>query len=277
MKNIFLTLPLILLQIGGCGGGGSHYTAEELPQAAYEVSAERSVADMASAESTVSPVPSQKKIIKSGNMGIQVAALGEARSRVDSLVGVYGAYYASENYNDSYNANLTLTIRVPGERFDSFLSALEAGKGKTLYKNISARDVSEEYLDVETRLANKRSYLDRYREILRRATTIKEILEVEEHIRKLEEEIESAEGRLRYLDNQVGYSTLELTLSTEYKYTPPEEERFGQRLIRALATGWQGIVHFFLGLLYIWPFLLIVGGVGVWFGWKRRQKKLRDK
>ena len=143
-----------------------------------------------------------------------------------------------------------------------------------LYKNISARDVGEEYLDTETRLANKRGYLERYREILRRATTIKEILEGEQYIRQIEEEIESAQGRLRYLDNQVSYSTLELTLSTEQISTPGRNS-FWSRLKKAFSSGWDGIVSFLIGLIYLWPFLLIVGVV--WALLRRRIKRRKER
>ncbi len=216
-----------------------------------------------------------KKIIKTGNMGIRVARIDEARRPIDSLVAICGGYYAEESYNDGYGAELKMTIRVPSGNFDALTAALEAGRGKVLYKNISARDVSEEYLDTEIRLANKRSYLERYRELLKRANTIAEILQVEQYVHRLEVEIESAQGRLRYIDHQTAYSTLELTLSTEQ--TPVDSDSyFGSRITHALSEGWELVVSFVIGLLFLWPFWLIGGGVLFWFV-RRRVKRRKQR
>jgi len=274
MKKQLLFMTLIGVLLSGCGNFDKdvHYESA----AVYETAVDEATraANTNGEVIPASTIPEQKKIIKNGRMGIQVAEISPAKQRVDSLVRIYNGYYGNESYTDSQsNPSVSMTIRIPGANYEAFISALETGKGKTLYKNISAQDVTEAYLDIETRLTNKRSYLERYREILRRATTIKEIMEVEQYIRALEEEIESAQGRLRYLDSQVGYSTLELTLSTEYKYTAPKEDRFPERVKTALSVGWQGIVHFFVGLLYLWPFLLIGGGIWFWIRKRMKRKK----
>ena len=279
MKKLFLLLlTALLLQGYGCGGG----SFELAESAAYDLDA---AAPMASRSVSAggepidvqeNPETGLKKIIRNGRMGLQVADLDASKRQTDSLANRFGAYYSRENYTDDYRGPaIVLTIRIPEARYTPFVAAAESGGGKILYKEISARDVTEEYLDVETRLANKRSYLERYRELVKRASTIKEVMEVEEQVRKLEEEIESAEGRLRYLDNQAGYSTLELTLTTEYKYTPEPKNRFWERLKEALSGGWQGIVSLVLGLLYIWP-LWIIAGV-VLFVLIRRKRKSGQK
>lgn len=278
MKNMKKILLLAaLLTLWGCAS--RHESGVSYDMAVEEELADTRIAAEPEASAAVEAVPTDeapqvKKIIKTGRMGIRVARIDEAKRRVDSLVAAHRGYYVGENYNDGYRFDLVLTIRLPFERFDAFTAALEAGRGEVLYKNISARDVGEEYLDTEIRLANKRGYLERYREILRRANTIKEILEVEQYIRRLEEEIESAQGRLRYLDNQAAYSTLELTLSTEH-ISVPDRNRFGNRLKQAFSTGWDGIVTFFVGLIYLWPFLLI--GSVVWALIRRRIRRRKER
>jgi hypothetical protein len=95
-------------------------------------------------------------------------------------------------------------------------------------------------------------------------------MEMEQYIRRLEEEIESAEGRLRYLDNQTAYSTLELELSTE-RIAEPARDSFWARSKRAMAAGWHGLVTLFVGLLYLWPLLLIGAVVGFVLRWHIRK------
>lgn len=221
----------------------------------------------------------EKKIIKDGRMGIKVKEVGKGKEAVDLLVSKYDAYYASEAYND-YSSSLVfdLTIRIPSKDYENFIADIEAGDAEVSYKNIDARDVTEEFYDLETRLANKRSYLARYRELLKKANSIKEILEVETYIRSLEEEIESAEGRLRLLGNQVDYSTLSLNLSQEKEIKPSPRDDFGHRMKIALSAGWAGFVSFVVMLFYVWPLWVIVAiVVFLVFYTIRKQNRRRRK
>ena len=271
MKKILASILVFAFVFSGC----KDYDDDIGRSASVYQAAAESSASFAVAENGPIPVGTpaeEKKIIKTGRMGIRVAAPGEAKRRVDSLVNVYQGYYAKEILNEGQQG-MVLTVRIPGANYEKFIAALESGGGETLYKEISARDVTEEYIDTETRLANKRSYLERYKEILRRAGTIREILEVEEYIRRMEEEIESAEGRLRYLANQAAYSTLELSLGTEYQYMSSPEDPFGERIKKAVSVGWGGIVTFFVGILYLWPLWLAGIIAGIWLSRKKMKRK----
>lgn len=218
------------------------------------------------------PARDKKKIIKEGRMGIRVGDLHKAKANVVSLTDKYGGYLSKDSYNDSdYSASYTLTIRIPNQNYEAFVAEVESGDGKVEYKEINARDVSEEYYDIETRLANKRAYLARYQELVKRAGTIKEVLEVEEQVRKLEEEIESAEGRLRYLGDQVSYSTLNLSLTQPRPYAPVPKDTFWGRLKNSVVIGWHIIIEILLVFVKLWP-ILIIGGT-VLFIWLRRRKK----
>lgn len=201
-----------------------------------------------------------KKIIRDGYMTIRVDDLGATKRHVDSLVRHMDAYYATESfYEQSYSNSYSLVIRIPSANFDRFIAELESGGGKVLSKNLDARDVTDQFTDIELRLANKRNYLKRYQELVRQAKDVKEILEIEEIIRKLEEEIESAEGRLRLLKSQVAYSTLTLTITapTDYKYTPEPQKNFLERIKEALSGGWHAIVSVVVVLFYLWPFAVV--------------------
>lgn len=282
MKKLPL-LAVVTMFFISCGSGASHnMTADEAagyvstPQAVEAESVEFPVGDGGAADCrAVSP---EKKIIREGRMGIRVDDLAQSKASLDSSVARYGAYYGNESFND-YHATreYDLTIRIPAGNYERFIAAVESGGGEVTYKSIDTRDVSEQYYDLETRLANKRSYLERYRELLKRAATIKDILEVESHIRVLEEEIESTEGRLRLMGNQVEYSTLRLNIVQEKDEIPLLRNGFGKRLGNAFSAGWSGFVSFVVALFYIWPLwlILITGGVIVFCRVRKRRKTLR--
>lgn len=279
MKNYYIFLVLTIFFLS-CGSNNSRSYETMAESAQYDMAPEELDYDDAKEEEAgplQQATPTQKKIIKDGRMGIRVDELEAAKQRIDSLLIKYRGYYAKETLqNATYESTFYLKIRVPNGNYETLIAAIESGKGKILYKEIDARDVTEQFVDIETRLNNKRGYLLRYQEILKQAKTIKEILEIEEHIRVLEEEIESAEGRLRYLNNQVAYSTLELTISKEndYKFTPDRRNKFLERLKEALTTGWDGFIDFIIFILSIWPFWLIITAIIYLFmRWKKKRQK----
>ncbi len=280
--NRINTLLILCLFLFSCGGNPME-KADMPTNAQYSMAPEESSIEAEYNGHDTDPsntnYPEQKKIIKDGRMGIRVDDLEGTKRRIDSLLIKYKGYYAKESFhNSSYESAFNLRIRVPGNNYEWFIADIESGKGNLLYKEIDARDVTEQFLDIETRLANKRAYLSRYQELVKQAKTIKEILEIEEQVRKLEEEIESAEGKLRYLNSQVTFSTLDLTISKEndYKYTPGRREHFMERLKEAVSGGWYAFVDFFLMLINIWPFWIIIVALVMALKHFRKKKKQRS-
>ncbi len=236
-----------------------------------------------------SPPPSQiidntnkreKKIIKDGRISIKVEDLKKTKANVDLLVKESGGYYANESLtNSDHESTYRLEIRVPFSNFEKLIVKIESGDGEVLYKEIDARDVTEQFIDLETRLKNKRSYLERYNDLLKKANSISEILEIEEKIRVLEEEIESTTGRLRYLSSQVDYSTLNLTITKQkaFKYSPAVRGKFSERIKQSLSRGWVNFVDFSLFILKLWPFWIVLFlMLHFWRRYKRRRNN-REK
>jgi hypothetical protein len=219
-----------------------------------------------------------RKIIRDGNMEIRVDDLEQGKTRIDTLVKKFRGYYSNESYNNAdYARGYSLGIRIPSDSFDDFISAVERGAGEVVFKNISSRDVTEEFIDLETRLDSKKNYLSRYAQLLKQAKTVKDILEIEEKTRAIEEEIESTEGRLKYLNNQVNFSTLTLQISkkNDYNiYSHSNQGKFFDRLKISLVKGWFGLVSFILFVIRIWPFWIIAGSIFYFIRkfWKRRKK-----
>lgn len=220
----------------------------------------------------------KKKIIKDGRIGIEVQNLEQTKIKVDSLVSKHGGYYANERLNNSdWEISYNLKIRIPSRNFEKLITDIETGGGTIKYKGIDARDVTDQFIDLETRLANKRNYLKKYNDLLKQAKSVKDILEIEEKIRGIEEEIESTTGRLKYLSDLVDYSTLDLEISKpkDYKYQPEKRDKFTKRLKHSLSKGWFGFVDFIVFMIKIWPFWIIVALIV--YSWKKYRKRKKDK
>ena len=214
-----------------------------------------------------------KKIIKNGDMEIAVSNLLEAKNKISEIIKNNKAYLQSENFrNSDTSENINLVIRVPHQNFDAIINSFSDGIGSVEAKTVKAEDVTEEYTDVSIKLENKRIYLEKYREMLKNAASTKDMLEIQENIRALEDEIDVAEGRLRFIDDRVNYSTLELLLFKEKaRSSATSKIGFGSRFGDSIAEGWNSFVSFLLGLISFWPFFIIIPLLI--FAWKKWRRK----
>ena len=200
-----------------------------------------------------------QKVIKSADISFKVEKYEASRNKILSIIKQHHAYVSSENQTgDEFRTSNVMVIRVGAADLDVLIEELLKEAVFVDYKKISADDVTEEYVDITARLKSKKDALQQYELILKRANTIADILEVQQYIRTLQEEIESIEGRLKYLNNKVELSTINLTFYEQGKIMPMQSESFGFKVRQALSYGWQGLVTFFIGMIYLWPFWVIV-------------------
>lgn len=217
-----------------------------------------------------------KKVIKNGNLTIQVGDIKKAQNQTTEILTKNQAYIQKEEFrNTDTDENLNLVIRVPHKNFDALINSFSDGMGSVLSKNISSDDVTEEYTDVSIKLANKKIYLEKYRDMLKNAATTKDILEIQENIRELEDEIDVSEGRLRFIDDRVNYSTLNLSLYKEkVRSSATSKIGFGSRFGDSITEGWNSFISFVLGIISFWPFFLLIPLIiFLWRKLRMRRKK----
>jgi hypothetical protein len=171
-----------------------------------------------------------------------------------------------------------MTIRVPAPLLDSLMNAIAQNAEHVHYRNLQSQDVTEEFVDIETRLRTKKEVRDRYLDLLRnKAKTLSEVLDAEEKIRVLQEEIEAQEGRLKFLNDQIAMSTLTLELyqPTTFQREPEAVSYpFGARLIDNLKEGFRLLQSLVLGAIYLWPVWILAAIVIIFW---RRRRNLRKK
>ena len=152
-----------------------------------------------------------------------------------------------------------MTLRIPAEVLEKFLAEVEQESIYTHYKRIYVQDVTEEFVDKTSRLNTKKEVRDRYIAILRdKAGTVEDILNAEDKIRVIQEEIEAIEGRLKYLDNQTALSTVSIEMYQKSdENTVVYEKSFFTKIADGFMDGWQLIKETLIGLVTIWPILLV--------------------
>ena len=209
------------------------------------------------------------KIIKTANLKLEIKDFKKYNDFVHNAVKQYGAYVAQEDQNlTDEKSEATITIKVPVPQFENMMNKLP-NDGKVTEKKISTEDVTGEVVDTKSRLEAKKQMRLKYLEFLKQSKNMEEVLQVQNEINIIQEQIESAAGRVAFLTNQSAMSTINLTFYQPLEgYKPTDTEpSFLSRLSNAFKTGGSWIAELFVGLVSIWPLLLIV--FVVYFGWKK--------
>lgn len=220
-----------------------------------------------------------KKIVKTASLNVEVKAYAKFNQLLRSSVAKFGGYIANEQQTETeYKIENTVTVKVPVDQFQATVDFLTGGDGKINEKVISSEDVTTQYVDTRSRLEAKKQVRLRYLDLLKQAKNMEEILQVQNEINDIQEQIESATGRINYLSNASAMSTINLTYYQVLNASvqEPGKETFWQKVKEAFGSGWQAIGEIIIGLLYLWPLWLLATAVVWWIRWKGyfKQKKV---
>lgn len=281
MKIFFYTF-FIFLSLAGCKKAETDAVSE--PQAAAaEVKLSAPSEDNVQAEkqytldssNDVPETAPEQKIIKTAHITFEVKNLAQSNLHIKKLIQNNNGYITRENTTGSENQPENhYEIRLPTSSFDAFITQLSEEVAYFDRKEISRTDVTEEFLDVEARLKTKKELELRYLDILKRASKVSEILEVERELNNVRQEVESMAGRLKYLQHQVSLSTVNLTIykSIPYKNTDGKASFFS-RLGTSFVNGFHNAADFIIALMYLWPFIILSGILLFWLLKIRKKRK----
>lgn len=241
-KNLIL---LVLITFFGCGKNPDRMNIAEM-----------------NAKSAMSPpatnsaeVSIERKLIKEGEIEFETEDINSSRQLIVKAINHFGGYVATDQESKEPGKKInTITVRIPSEKFDAFISEATTGISTFEKKDIRVKDVTEEFLDVEARLKTKKALESRFSELLKQTKSVIEILEIEKQMSQLRSDIESIEGRLKFLQSQVSLSTLSFT----FYETVPGQTAFGQKFKTGFKNGWNNLIWFFVFLVNLWPFVAIL-------------------
>jgi hypothetical protein len=216
-----------------------------------------------------------EKIKKTADINLSVDDYKDARSSIEKIVKSGDAYISGENeQNNTYSISNKMMIRVRNKDFDRMVNSISGIKGHVNSKNIYTEDVTAQFIDITARIKSKKEVEERYLELLKKAGKVTDILEVEEQLRVIREEIEAKEGQLKYLNDQVDYSTINLSFHQDFEYTPQDRPGFFGRMGAAFGNGWNGFLSFLVGVMYAWP-LWVVLSIGGYFLYRYIKKQVK--
>ena len=243
----------------------------DLDQAA--VLSENDAAAVEDRQASTSP-----QIIYTTNLSLESKDYDAARAALDAALNDAGGYLeSSSEYSDvGSSRSVNLTFRVPEENYQSFLDAV-AQAGNVTYKSQQADDVTTQYMDVETRLANLEAQRTRLQELQAQADNLSDLLQIETSLTDVQSQIESWQSQLDWYSNQVQQCTVYVNLSEVQNYTPTDESFLGS-VGAAFAQGWSnfvnGLQQLAVWLAGAWPVVLVVAAAAAGFAvWRKKRKK----
>lgn len=261
---LFLTCIAILVFLGGCSASNEYasrsvdYSNATLPKdAIQEVSSQGASKDVW-----------DRKIIYTADLDVETKEMEALGRSIEGKLKELGGFVAevSESRKVGDQRNSSWTLRIPVEKFSDFMQWIDS-ETLVVSKHVTSKDATEEFVDLQARLTNKRNSEKKLAAMLEsRASELEEVLRVEKELDRMREEIERIEGRLRFLSERISLSTVVLKAHTRFEFSPPKLPSTTEKM----AQTWQdsttllGEFLLALGLCIIgvapWlPILLVLG------------------
>lgn len=262
-------------------GAAAEYAVEE---ESMDVSASLSGS---TGESGSTALPENRKWIVTIYMDAETEDLDSAISAIDREISELGGYvedqsvyngstYASRRYRSS-----SMTIRIPAEQADTFTQKV-GGIANVISKEKNLEDITLSYVATESRMTALQTEQTRLLELLAKAETMSDLLEIEARLTDVRYELERVTSQLRLYNNQIDYATIYLSLSEVQEYTPVEEPTLLERIQTGFSGSLKGIGEGFVDIL-VWlivcsPYIVVFAALAlVIFLIVKRIRKSRAK
>lgn len=288
MKKILsLMLCLALLcTLTACGGSAKTegmYAAEAVAQAPAAVADEAGSLNSSASGSTA--LPEGRKWIITIDMNVETDDLDLLMTNLDQKIDALGGYVEDQNIHNGSNyasrryRSANLTIRIPDENVDQFTTDL-SGLANVVSQNLRREDITLKYVATSSRVTALETEEARLLELLSKAETMEDLLEIEARLTDVRYELENHASQLRLYDNQVDYATIYLNIDEVQEYTPVEEPTFFERIRNTFSDALEGvgdgIVNITVFLVGNSPYLLVYCGLGIAIGLLvRRSRKVQ--
>jgi hypothetical protein len=150
------------------------------------------------------PVPQSRLVIYRADLGLFVFDVEGTLKKAVAICDKYKGWIQQ-------STSESVTLRIPAESFEGVMAELDP-LGDLNFRNVVGTDVTEQFYDTQIRLKNAEILRVRYIDLLKQARTVEDSLAIERELARVTEEIELLKGRLRFLKDQIAFSTITLHL-----------------------------------------------------------------
>jgi hypothetical protein len=191
---------------------------------------EKSAAADTTAETPAEPAPSasttgptaNRKLVRNATAELEVVSFDESVQKITAFAAEEKGYVSTTSSEKQANGKLRgeIVVKVLPDNLDRFLGKLR-GIGELKNQALTTEDVTKAYFDTESRLKNARLMEQRLIEILKtKSKDVADLLEVEKELGRVREEIETMQGELKFMDSQVAFATVTITLAEKNMNVP---------------------------------------------------------
>jgi hypothetical protein len=250
---------------GSGGGGGGRNTDDAVSLA--------SISTVYAATEAV-----DRKIIRNGELTLETESPTEGLRKITAAAESHGGFVVTSEFKQNPVAagakpsqSVTVVARVPASQFASALDQIRNAGERVIQEKVSGQDVSEEYLDVEARLRNKKALEGQFLEIMKQARKVEDALDVQSQLADVRTEIERLEGRRRFLENQAALSTITTTLQMPQPIIAATTSGFGATIQRTFGDAVDtaaSIVLFVIQAVIVLVPIAIFFGLPGWLVWR---------
>ncbi len=233
-KRILLILTILTLLLAACAAASPQMLASEerglvAPGAEPSFAPSAADGDSISFSDNFSPGEAQtveRLVIKNANLSIVVSEPGVSMADIAKLAEDLGGFVVTSNlYQTTLESGAevpraNITVRVPAERLNEALDAIEAAASQVLSKNESGEDVTREYTDLKSRLRNLEDAEAQLREIMGSATKTEDVLSVFNQLTSVREQIEVITGQIQYFEQSAAFSAVSVDLLADAAVQP---------------------------------------------------------
>ena len=228
-----------------------------------------------------------RRVIRTAELSVETDTPEVAVSKLTALANAKAGFVVSSEtsrWTDSDGAetvSTTLVFRVPAAAFDEALAVVRALGTRVSSEKVTGQDVTEEYVDLEARVRAQRAVEEQYLGVLKDARTIPDILAVEQKLGEVRTEIERAEGRRRFLENQTSLSTITVHVAKHLAALDTSGPGFGRSVREAAHDSVVVAIAIVNGAIRTVGVIVPVGalvGLPLWLAlraWLRRRAKAR--
>jgi len=249
---------------GGWGASEEAYMEEPYFDGNYDSPAAPTDEALTSGENDLS----ERKIIMTATLQFETTAYDDFIAEMNACVSRYGGYAESTEthgggvYSGAYNRSADLTLRVPADRYDDFMSAV-SGMGALTYRSESREDVTMSYVDIESHVRALETEYDALLDILSKAESLDDVILLQSRISELNYQMDSYKSQLRKYDDLISYCTVHVYVSEVWRESTPNAKTitFGERIVLGLkdnlADIGEGFENFAVWFVTSLPYLLI--------------------
>ncbi len=164
----------------------------------------------------------ERMVIRNASLDLIVKDTLQTQTQIEKLVDEWEGYILSaESYNyGEGQVTINLTLRVPAEKFNDAMAQLRALATEVRHESVSSQDVTQEYVDLESRLRALEAKAKQLEQFMKEAQDTDAVLKVYEQLSATLAEIEQVKGRMQYLENSVALATITLSLTPDVLAQP---------------------------------------------------------